>query len=155
MSLRCQPSCVCLKSISWMGSVCVGGGYEGRNAMEWYLLPPIASVYFISTWGLRRNDWIFLVNFHINDLNLSTITYFSTTYVLHALDIWISGISVMTRVQSGGKLEPHCFQNWQIVFCPERIITSNSTLSTQYITLTNNEKFTDTMYVLRAALTSI
>ena len=32
----------------------------------------------------------------------------------------------MTGVQSGGKLQPRRIQNWQIVFCPERIIISNT-----------------------------
>lgn len=42
------------------------------------------------------------------------------------LAVWMSAVFVMTRVQSGGKLEPRRTGNWQIVFCPARIIISNT-----------------------------
>lgn len=45
---------------------------------------------------------------------------------LSSLAVWMSAVFVMTRVQSGGKLEPRRTGNWQIVFCPARIIISNT-----------------------------
>lgn len=45
---------------------------------------------------------------------------------LISLAVWMPAVFVMTRVQSGGKLEPRRTGNWQIVFCPARIIISNT-----------------------------
>lgn len=42
------------------------------------------------------------------------------------LAVWMPAVFVMTRVQSGGKLEPRRTGNWQVVFCPARIIISNT-----------------------------
>lgn len=45
---------------------------------------------------------------------------------LSSLAVLMPAVFVMTRVQSGGKLEPRRTGNWQIVFCPARIIISNT-----------------------------
>lgn len=146
---RCQLSQASTWRAAWMVSALrrrrgIGGGGDKRR-QNGTCCPNVASVQLFNAWteeGKEMTKAFLLLSSSLLMLFILTLKskvkksplpplqqgdHVSTAAPsLSWLAVWMSAVFVMTRVQSGGKLEPRRTGNWQIVFCPARIIISNT-----------------------------